>query len=150
MKQYLFLILFLILVTAFCQAQQVPKDTVYISFDETSSETCLIDSGMEKDRQKTNKFRKIDTRNDLIFFHICNELFVFNKKLYSPDTTSTGSIPSQKIADIEDMNKLYNSLQPREFKHHVFDTVFILEQIAKNKVVKYDVTWNDEALGIIE
>lgn len=150
MKQYLLFVVFFTLgVTVVCRAQQVHPDTVYVLFDITSTETCTVDVE-GKGYQEVNKFFKIDEGRTLTFFHICGELFVFNKKHRTPDTASIDAIPSQRVVDIEEMIEIYDSLEPREFKHHVFDTVFLIEETDGDTVLKYKVRWNDEALGIIE
>lgn len=146
MKTYtcILIVSLLFLGTEVSCAQNTSNKTVYLLFDESSRETCQTNNS-----QELKKFRKEDTSNTLTFFHVCAELFVFNKEYGSPVTTSIKKIPKNKIVDINEMMKKYESLEPQQFKHNVYDTLYIVEKLQKDQVLVYIVGWNDRSLGIV-
>lgn len=149
MRNYIVLFLLtLIFLSAKCYGQNI-QDQVYIIFDVTSNENCES----KKDGStvlKSDKFKKVDTRNELTFFYICDELFVFNKKSGVSDTLSIHDVPGEDIIDLNDMIEIYKSQNPRQFKHHIFEEIFLLEKKPNNTFISYRVIWNDESLGIID
>jgi len=147
-KYVVFFLLTLIFLSAKCYGQNV-QDQVYIIFDVTSNENCES----QKDGSITfnsSKFKKVDTRKELTFFYICDELFVFNKKSGVSDTLSIYDVPREDIIDINDMINIYKSQNPSQFKHHIFEEIFLLEKKPNNTFTSYRVIWNDESMGIID
>jgi hypothetical protein len=149
MRNYIVLFLLtLIFLSAKCYGQNV-QDQVYIFFDVTSNENCES----KKDGStvlKSDKFKKVDTRNELTFFYIRDELFVFNKKTGVSDTLLIHDVPGEDIIDINEMIEIYKSQNPSQFKHHIFEEIFLLEKKPNNTLISYRVIWNDESLGIID
>jgi hypothetical protein len=143
MKTYIFLILILFLCTTAGYAQNTTGGTAYLLFDDSRKEIC------QQNIDELKKFRKVDTRKTFTFFHVCSELFVFNKEGSIPDTTAIRKIPKNAIVDISEMIKKYKSLEPQQFKHHVYDTLYIVEKFQKGQVLIYRVGWNDRSLGIV-
>ena len=143
MKTYIFLVPFLLLCALPCYAQNKPGGRTYLLFDSTSSEKC------SQKQYELKKFRKEDTGKSFTFFYVCDELFVFNKAYGHPDTTSIKKIPKHKMVTINEMLNKYNSLEPQQFKHHVYDTLFIVEKWKRDLVLLYRVGWNDPSLGIV-
>lgn len=137
------LILFLIsTLTSFSQEKK--KETAYILFDPLSKEKCKIPVE-GKGYQKLNKFRK-EFQGDYIFFKICDETFSTHKTKSYRDTCSIKALDNIKTTDYEYLIKKYDSLN--EFKHHVFDKIYFIEKISKDKIVKYETTWIDQILMI--
>lgn len=137
------LILFLIsTLTSFSQEKK--KETAYILFDALSKEKCKIPVE-GKGYQKLNKFRK-EFQGDYIFFKICDETFSTHKTKSYRDTCSIKALDNIKTTDYEYLIKKYDSLN--EFKHHVFDKIYFIEKISKDKIVKYETTWIDQILMI--
>jgi len=146
-KIYTFLFL-LFFGTPICFAQQNPKNTVYLLFNTSSSETCKVDVEGEG-YQQLNKFRKENIENYIIF-NICEEEFVFVKQRATKDTLSSKQAGKIEYSDLKYLNNRYEDSKPRKFKHNVFETIYIIEKVSKNHFVKYTVGWTDEQLGWIE
>ncbi|MFD0992833.1 hypothetical protein [Tenacibaculum geojense] len=139
------LILFLVS-TLMCFSQERKKETVYILFDNQSNEKCIVEDG-SGNSLNVNKFRKeYEDYGNIINFKICNETFGFNKTKSFKDTCSIKALENIKLVDFEYLIKKYNSLN--EFKHHVFDKIYFVEKISKNKIIKYEVGWVDEIFMI--
>ncbi|MCW9706978.1 hypothetical protein [Fodinibius salsisoli] len=137
--------LFLILLPAVCLAQQVLLDTVYIFFDTSSTETCTVDVE-GKGYQEVSKFRKEDIENYKIF-DICSEEFVFVKNKASKDTLVLRKRSDIQFQDIGFLTEAYKNAKPKKFKHNIFDQIYIVEKISKDKYIRYSVGWVDESIG---
>lgn len=124
---------------------QTKNETIYLQFPKNNQETCEIEDGIGN-YIKVKKFRKENKENS-IYFYICDEKFVFNKKKYLKDTCNVKILSNINIKKKQYLLNTYK--KNKEFKHNIFN-IFIVEEISQDKIVKYEVKWNDESLGIIE
>lgn len=125
-------------------SQTEGKETVYLLFNRQSKEKCIIEDG-SGNSLNLNKFRK-EFQGNHIYFRICNEIFTAHKTKNSKDTCSIKALDNLKIVNFEYLLDKYNSFN--EFKHHVFDKVYLIEKISKDKIIKYEVTWIDKIIMI--
>ncbi|WP_225037257.1 hypothetical protein [Winogradskyella sp. SM1960] len=136
--------LFLIFSTICSFSQTEEKETVYLLFNRQSKEKCIIEDG-SGNSLNLKKFRK-EFQGKYIYFKICNEIFTAHKTKSFKDTSSIKILDNLKIINSEYLLNKYNS--SNEFKHHVFDKVYLIEKISKDKIIKYEVTWIDEIIMI--
>lgn len=125
----------------FSQSQK--KEIVYLLF-EANKEECLIEDGSGNYRC-LNKYRK-EYDKDIIRFRICDELFTFHRYKGNKDTCSIKALDNLKLVDFDYLVKKYDSVY--EFKHHVFEKIYFIERISKDKIIKYEVGWIDEIIMI--
>jgi len=131
-----------------CFSQEQKKETVYLLFDKGNKEKCSVPVE-GKGNIKKDKFRKeYEDYGNIINFKICNETFGFNKTKSFKDTCSMRTLEKIKLVDLDYLIHKYNSVY--EFKHHVFDKIYLIEKISKDKIVKYEVGWIDEQIMIID
>jgi len=140
MKNLQTLILLFISILSYSQNEE--KEMVYLLFDEKNMEKCTIPVE-GNDYVNLKKFRK-EIEEEFIYFKICNETFSTHKNV--ADTCAINSLNNIKLVDLDYVLTKYNS--ENEFKHQVFDKIFIIEKISKNKYVNYEVTWVDEIVMI--
>ena len=136
--------LFLIFSTIYSFSQTEEKETVYLLFNRQSKEKCIIEDG-SGNSLNLKKFRK-EFQGKYIYFKICNETFIAHKTKSFKDICSIKILDNLKIVNSEYLLNKYNS--SNEFKHHVFDKVYLIEKISKDKIIKYEVTWIDEIIMI--
>lgn len=137
-------LIFLLVSSVFCFSQNDKKEIVYLFFDLKSNENYLLEDGSGNSK-KVKKYRK-EFQGNHIYFKICNETFTTHKTKSFKDTCSIKSIDNIEFVDFEYLIKKYNS--SNEFKHHVFDKIYFVEKISKNKIIKYEVAWIDEIVMI--
>lgn len=142
MKKLILISLFLF--SLICFSQKGKKETVYLLFDEQNEETCKVPVE-GRGYLNLNKFRK-EFQGDFIYFKICDEIFSTSKTKSFRDTCSIKYLEKIKLVDFDYLVKKYNS--KFEFKHHVFNKIYFIEKISKDKIIKYEVTWIDEILMI--
>lgn len=138
------IILFLIFSTNYSFSQTEGKETAYLLFNSQSNENCIIDDG-SGNSLNLNKFRK-EFQGDHIYFRICDEIFTVHKTKSFRDTCSIKALDNIKVVDFEYLIKKYNS--SNEFKHHVFNKIYFMEKVSKDKMIRYEVTWIDEIIMI--
>jgi len=124
---------------------QTKKETIYLLFPMNNQKTCEIEDGVGN-YNKVKKFR-IENKKNSIYFYVCDEKFVFNKIKNFKDTCNIKILSNINIKKISYLLNKYES--NNEFKHNLFN-IFIVEKISQDKIVKYEVKWNDERLGVQE
>jgi hypothetical protein len=148
------LVIFILLLLNSNLYSQNKKETVYLLFDINSKERCKIEVEFSSDNdgeldgyQTVKKYRKRNSsyNSDCIVFDIGDEEFVTNIKKDCRDTCSIDKLNQLKLVDIEYMVEKWRN-PPREFKHHVFEKIFMVEKISKHKIIIIitDVMWTDE------
>ena len=138
-------LIFLLVSSLICFSQErKKKEIIYILFDDQSNEKCIVEDG-SGNSSNINKFKK-EFQGDYIYFRICDEIFTTHKTKSFKDTCSIKALDNLKIVDFEYLLNKYNSLY--EFKHHVFDKIYFIEKISKDKIIKYEVAWIDEIIMI--
>jgi len=135
---------YLLLTTLLCFSQNVKKETVYLLLDLKSNEKCIVEDGSGNSKY-VNKYRK-EFQVDYIYFKICDETFTTHETKSFKDTCSIKALDNLKIVNFEYLIKKYNSLY--QFKHHIFEKIYFIEKISKEKIIKYEVTWIDDILMI--
>lgn len=131
---------FLLYLYSFSQEKN-DKEIVYLLFDTTSKERCLIEDGSGNSKY-LNKYRKeYQDQGNIICFKICNERFTANKTKSLMDTCSIEVLLNIKVVDIEYLN---NKKTKNILKYNPFEKIYLLEKFSKNKVVKYEVLWIDD------
>ena len=130
----------LLLTSLFSLAQKTEKETVYLLFDTTSNEKYIIEDGSGNSLQQ-NRYRK-EINKKFIKFKICNDLFLFNKMKNVKDTCTMESLKGIKTVDFNYLEKKH--AESKEFKHHVFEKIYFIEKISRNRILKYEVIWVDD------
>lgn len=133
-----FLLISLISFT-FCLAQKESKETVYLLFDTTNKEKCIIEDG-SGNSQSLNKYRKEYEKN-LMYLHICNEYFAFNTKKKELDTCSRSMLNNIKLVDLD---YIKDKKSKSVLRYNPFKKIYLVEVISEEKIIKYDVTWIDD------
>ena len=129
----------------FCFSQKKEeKEIVYLLFDKQSKEKCIVEDG-SGNSLKSNKFRK-EFQDNHIYFRICDEIFTAHKTKSFKDTCSIKALENIKLVNIKYLKDKYNSSY--NFKHHVFKKIYFIEKLPNNKIIKYEVGWNDEIMMI--
>jgi len=133
----------MVFINAFSQSK---KETIYLLFDSYSRDKCKIEVEQTYENKKgieiVKKYRKEKKRKGFIDFYICDEKFVFNKAKNKKNTCAISSKKKHNIKDIDYLKEKYQ--KGEDFKHHVFEKIYIVEKISKDKIVKYDVYWSGE------
>jgi hypothetical protein len=137
-------ILFLTFLPLYSFSQKKEKETAYLLFNSQSKERCVVEDG-SGNSQNLNKFRK-EFQGNYIYFKICDEIFSTHNSKSLKETCSIKYLEKIKLVDFDYLVKKYNSVY--EFKHHVFDKIYFIEKISKDKIIKYEVTWVDEMIMI--
>ena len=146
MKTIILSLFLIVSFTCFSQKQAKEKETVYLLFDEQSKEKCKVDVE-GKGFLNMNKFRKGYWDNgNIIVFKICDETFTTHKTKSYKDTCSVKALDNLKFVDFDYLVKKYDSVY--EFKHHVFEKIYFIERISKDKIIKYEVGWIDDIIMI--
>lgn len=143
--KYLQIIILFFLLTYINSFSQTKKETIYLLFPINNQETCKIENGIGN-YSKVKKFR-IENKKNSIYFYVCDEKFVFNKLKYLKDTCNVKILSNINIKKIPYLLNKYK--KNKEFKHNLFN-IFIVEKISRDRIVKYEVKWNDKRLGVIE
>ena len=145
MMIYKFIILLLFSLNSFYLFSQEEKETVYLLFDEDNKDSCRIDVEWGEDGDdKVDGYKMVKKYfKEGSVISICDEIFLAHKK---KDTLFLKEVENKLVDFDYIVNKHDNS---NEFKHHVFKKIYFIEFISEEKVVIYEVTWNDERLGII-
>jgi len=134
-------LLLLLLSSLLSLAQNEESETVYLLFDTTSKEKCIVEDGSGKS-QSFNAYRKeYQEHNNLTFFHIYNESFVFNTNKKQPDTCNIKELNNLKLVDLQ---YIKDKKSKNVMKYNPFKKIYLVEIISKEKIVKYDVTWIDD------
>ena len=135
--------IFLVIICFSTINSQTNKKTAYIMFDADSKETYEYKHPDYDKKSKLVKkyFKKNEVKN--IRFNILGEKFNFLKE-NEIDTCTT--FDKNKFIDI--LYLIKQAKNTREFKHHIFKKIYILEKIECNKYLKYEVIWIDERFGI--
>ena len=128
--------------TSFSQKKE--KETIYLMFDVQNKEKCLIEDGSGNSKY-INKFRK-EYQDEYIFYKICDEVFSTNNTKSFKDTCSIKALNNLKLVEFDYILEKYNS--ENEFKHHVFEKIYFIEKLSKDKIIKYEVTWIDDIIMI--
>ena len=137
-----FLILFFF---QFCFSQKKDKkETVYLLFNTHSTEKCTVPVE-GKGYVNKSKYRK-EYQGEYVFFKICDEIFTAHKTKSFKDTCSIKALENIKLVNIKYLKDKYNSSY--YFKHHVFKKIYFIEKLPNNKIIKYEVGWNDEIMMI--
>jgi hypothetical protein len=119
---------------------QSEKEKVYILFNETSKKTCNKEDG--RGNLLTIKMYKKESKGKKINFHICDETFTYTEGKSEKDTCNIKVLKKVKLQNLDYLLKKYNLSE--DFKHHVFEKIYIVEKISKDEIVKYDVYWSGE------
>ena len=130
----------------FCFSQKQEKETVYLLFDKSNKEKCLIEDGAGNSKYLNKNRIEYQDNGNIIYFKICNESFTAHKTKSYKDTCSVKALDNLKLVDFDYLVKKYDSVY--EFKHHVFEKIYFIERISKDKIIKYEVTWIDEIIMI--
>ena len=132
-------LIFLIFASSLSFSQSDEKEIVYLIFDKENTEQCLIEDGSGNSRYLP-KYIKEYTQQGL-FFKICHESFVFNRKEKKIDTCSVKALANIKFSSIEYINdkKAKNPL-----RYNPFEKIYIIEKISNEKILKYEVVWIDD------
>jgi hypothetical protein len=138
------LLIFILVSSVFAFGQKKSKETVYLLFDNNSTEKFSKEDG-SGNFNKVPKFRK-EKREDFIYFRICNETFTTNKVKSFSEIRPVIDLEKLKTIDLNYLLKEYES--SNEFKQHVFDKIFVVEKIKNNQIKIYEVSWLDEVLVI--
>ena len=122
---------------------QNKKETVYLLFDTNSKETCKI--FQEGEGLKTvPKYRKWYGEDGHIEFRICDELFFASQS--KMDTCDISILKEVRLVDIDYMLNKHRSID--NFVEVIFEKIYFLEKISKEKVIQYEVTWNSVGIGV--
>lgn len=143
MKNYLYILAFISTINFYAQSE---KESIYLLFDYSNGEICQEAKETDKKVHRIKKYRKFKKSNGNIVFFICNERFTFIAKKNKKELCPITSINTFK--DIQYMLKKHAG--HKNFKHHLFKKIFIVEKVSLSNVIKYEVNWNDTKLGIIE
>ena len=136
--KYLWIVLFFLSpIIIFSQSE---KEKVYILFNETSKEICNKEDG--SGNLITIKIYKKERKRKKINFHICDETFIYTKGKSEIDTCNSKILKNVKLQNLDYLLKSYN--ESEDFKHHVFEKIFIVEKISESKIVKHEVYWPGE------
>ncbi|WP_442267313.1 hypothetical protein ACSIGC_06425 [Tenacibaculum sp. ZS6-P6] len=138
-KNAILLFIFLKSIIIFSQEE---KESVFLFFDKNDKKKCAIEGESTyknpKGKYLANKFEKKKEKKRILF-NICDERFSFNRNS-KIDTCDIKNLNELNIKSLEYIKNKYN--KGREFKHHVFEKINIVEKISDTKIVKYyDVYW---------
>ena len=131
-KFYLLILAFIASSVSFSQTKN--KEIAYVIFDNQSDTENLIEDGTGN-LQSVKTFRK-SLKREKIIFQIGNEKFLFSTRKNIDTVNSIANIDLRKIEYLKQKYQRGN-----DFKHHVFEKVFILEKISDKTFLKYDVYW---------
>jgi len=134
------LILIIILIPLLVSSQTSKKEIVFLLFNKNKNEKCLIENGSGSS-VKVKKFQKKITK-DKIYFSICDEDFIYTKRVSKTDTCSVKALKNIKIVTLKYLLKKYYA--NNEFKHHLFEKIYFVEKITETEIVKYEVYWSGE------
>ncbi|QHI34983.1 hypothetical protein IMCC3317_03290 [Kordia antarctica] len=132
-------LLLLLFSSFFSFAQKEKKETVYLLFDTTSKEKCIVEDG-SGNSQNLNKFRK-EYKEKSISFNICNEYFAYSTKKKLKDTCSIKELDNIKFVDLK---YIQDKKSKNVMRYNPFEKIYLVEIISKEKIIKYDVTWIDD------
>ena len=136
--KYLFIALFSL--TPIFIFSQSEKEKVYILFNETSKETCNKEDG--SGNFLIIKMYKKESKGKRMNFHICNETFIYTEGKSEKDTCNIKILKKSRLKNLDYLLKKYN--ESEDFKHHVFEKIYIVEKISNEKSIKYEVYWSGE------
>lgn len=142
MKNYVKFLIFFSYVSIFSQTE---KETVNVFFSNEKA-TCKIDVEQTHKNKKgldfIEKYKKEYFKNKIVF-NICDEKFIFDFNKQKKDTCSIKNLKKINIKNLDYLKKKYKN--GKEFKHHTFKQINIIEKISDNKIVKYySVYWKGE------
>ena len=137
-------IIFLMFLPIYTFSQTEEKETVNLLFNIQSKERYSGEDG-SGNSLSLNKFRK-ELQGDYIHFKIGDETFTTHVSDSYKETCSINILSKINLVDINYLLKKHDG--SNEFKHHVFDKIYIIEKISEDKVIKYEVSWIDEILMI--
>jgi len=136
--KYLWIVIFFLSPTIiFSQSE---KEKVYILFNETSKEICNKEDG--SGNLLTIKIYKKKSKGKKINFHICDETFIYIEGKSERDTCNIKILTKVKLQNLDYLLRKYN--ESEDFKHHVFEKIYIVEKISDEKFIKYEVYWSGE------
>lgn len=143
MKNYIYILIFMISLKLFSQSK---KEVVHILFDKYNKEKCKINIEQTYRNKKgisfVEKYRK-EKKNNKIIFNICDEKFIFNYEKQKIDTCTIKSLNRFNVKSLDYLKSKYQ--KGRDFKHHIFEKINIIEKISDKKIVKYyGVYWSGE------
>jgi hypothetical protein len=146
MKIYVLVITLLTPFIAF--SQSIEKEIVYVLFYDNSIEKCKIEVEYSSDNdgkldgyQIIKKYKK-DSKGEKINFHICDETFIYTEHVSTIDTCSVNFLNKIEPKNLDYLLNKY--AKGNNFKHHVFEKIYIIEKISENRIVKYEVYWSGE------
>ena len=139
MKQY-FLILALI-APLIVLSQTKKKETIYVLFDVNNKETYIKEDG-SGNSYKQKKYRKETKRKGFIDYSICDETFIFNIQTKKTDIIDGKYLKKIKLKTFKYLMNKY--LKGKDFRHHLFEKIYFIEKISKDKMVKREVFWAGE------
>lgn len=137
MKYFWIVIFFLSPTIIFSQSE---KEKVYILFNETSKEICNKEDG--RGNLFTIKIYKKKNKGKKINFYICDETFIYTEGKSERDTCNIKILTKVKLQNLDYLLRKYN--ESEDFKHHVFEKIYIAEKISDEKFIKYEVYWSGE------
>lgn len=140
MKNYIKFLIFLSSLSTFSQNE---KEAVNLLFNINKKEKCKINVEQTYKNKKginfVDRYRKEYLKNTIIF-NICGEKFIFNPKKQNTDTCSIKNLKKMNIKSLDYVKKKY--INGKEFKHHSFKQINIIEKISDTQAVKYlNVYW---------
>ena len=143
MRNYIYLLVFMISMKSFSQSK---KEEVYLLFDKNNSEKCKINIEQTYDNKEgvsfVDKYRK-ENKKGKIIFNICDEKFIFDYKNQKIDTCTIKSLNRFNVKNLDYVKNKYQ--KGKDFKHHAFEQINIIERISNNQIVKYfNVYWSGE------
>lgn len=143
MINYIYILTFMISMKSFSQSK---KEVVYLIFDKNNTEKCKITVEQTYENKKVKSFVKKyqkEKKNDKIIFNICDEKFIFNYENQKRDSCKIKSLNKFNIKNLDYLKNKY--VKGKEFKHHTFEEINIIEIISNNQIVKYyNVYWSGE------
>jgi hypothetical protein len=143
MRNYIYILTFMISMKSFSQSK---KEVVYLIFDKNNTEKCKINVEQTYENKKVKSFVKKyekEKKNDKIIFNICDEKFIFNYENQKRDSCTIKSLNKFNIKNLDYLKNKY--LKGKDFKHHTFEQINIIEIISNNQIVKYyNVYWSGE------
>lgn len=143
MKNYIKFLIFLSSISIFSQTE---KEIVNLFFNINKKEKCKLNIEQTYKNKKGIKFidrYKKEYLKNTIIFNICGEKFVYNLKKQNMDTCSIKNLKKMNIKSLDYVKNKYTN--GKEFKHHSFKQINIVEKISDNKIVKYfGVYWGGE------
>ena len=116
---------------------QNTKEIVYLLFDMNSEEKCM-DEDNDGNTHWIKKYKK-EISNNNIYFFICKNKFIYNKKKHKADTCARSSLNKLMIRDVSYLFEKDSRGYFIRFRVENEPKKFIVEKISNNRIIIYEV-----------